>query len=120
PHQPRHHARHLADDPGHHAPVIEDREERGHEDDRRQHLERDVEGRALLAEIAEDEGRAREGVAEEARHDVARPREEAAAEIDAEDEDAEDELETEAPGHRASPDRLSVRGEDPAEREYRE
>ena len=96
---PAHHEGEGPDDDLHDADVIENGEERGNEDDGRQELEGedDAETGVLLAELAEDEGRADVGVAQDAGDQSAQPAEERLPRRNAQHEDREEHLESQAP-----------------------
>ena len=100
--------------------MIENREERGDEDDGGQHLEReDGAGRGRddlaesagvgKAEFAEEDARSREGGRKHPGDDIARPRHGALAEVEAQDEEGEGDLQAEAPGDGAPANVAAVR-----------
>jgi hypothetical protein len=101
-----------ADDELHKADVIENGEEGRDEDDGGKNSEgEDREGGGIVAEITEDHGGAGDRVCEKLVDTVARGGEETLANGRLEDEDGEDELEAESPGHGAPADGSAIGGE---------
>ncbi len=96
--------------------VVQDREQRGDEDDRRQHLEREDEPdglgadgpAALDAKLAEDEFGADEGKVEQAVDLGSHPLEEDPAPGRLEHHQGQSELKAQAPEHRLEPDGRTV------------
>ena len=120
-HEPGDALDHLLQD----AEVVEHRGQRGDEDDRRQHLEGEVEAQAVGARVgrqaAKDELGALGGEAEQADNGAAQPgdehlgpaqrREPGAQRVGVEDEDGEDHLDEDAHAHQAPADAPAVVGE---------
>ena len=137
-----HHPGHPAHHELHHAQVIQNRHQRGQEDDRGQdreghvgagvgNLSRDrvevavaglagADGDVVVDQVAEDEARPLERVAKQPHHHGIGPLEDRQADGRLEDEEGEDQLERDAPGHDPPGDGAPVHAEGPGQRAQRQ